>query len=185
LSPGAAFAGGTLARDVVFLAELGKAHKVPAELLTAVKSSNDRHRTWAQNKIDQAVKNLSGATVAVWGLTYKPGTDTLRGSSAIELCYWLADRGARVHAHDPVVEKSSLPEDLAERITLVHTSLAAVDGAAALVVCTPWPEYRNVPAADVVPRMARPLVLDAARFTAGTLGADKAITYVSVGRTSA
>ncbi len=56
----------------------------------------------------QLLGTLKNKTVAVWGLTYKAGTDTLRRSSAIELCQWLLEQGAQVQAHDPAVK--SLPE---------------------------------------------------------------------------
>jgi UDPglucose 6-dehydrogenase len=93
LSPGGAFAGGTLARDVMFLSELGRQKGIATHLLSSVKTSNDAHRQWAQRRLAQLLDGVSGRTVAVWGLTYKPGTDTLRRSSAIELCKWLGSQG--------------------------------------------------------------------------------------------
>jgi UDPglucose 6-dehydrogenase len=182
LSPGGAFAGGTLARDIMFLSQLGQAHDVATHLLSSVKRSNDAHRRWAQRRLEQLLDGVAGKTVAVWGLTYKPGTDTLRRSSSVELCEWLVDRGARVRAHDPAVK--TLPPDLAARITLVDSALAAVDGASALVVSTPWPDYRKVAPADVAARMTNRLTLDANRFLGATLGADPSMRYVSVGKGS-
>ena len=111
LSPGPAFAGGTLARDIVFLSELGEAHGVPTRLLSSVKSSNDAHRQWPQRRLTQLLPDLGGSTVAIWGLTYKPGTDTLRRSASIELCQWLHGHGVVVRAHDPAVRR--LPDELA------------------------------------------------------------------------
>jgi UDPglucose 6-dehydrogenase len=183
LSPGGAFAGGTLARDIVFLAQLGQARGVPTDVVSSVKHSNDAHRQWAERRLAQLLDGVSGKTVAVWGLTYKPGTDTLRRSSSIELCQWLVDRGATVRAHDPAVKV--LPPDLVGRVVLADTALSAVDGASALVVSTPWPEYRQVAAHDVAARMARPLILDANRFTGETLGSAAGLEYVSVGKFSA
>ena len=183
LSPGGAFAGGTLARDVVFLSQLGQARGVATHLLSSIKPSNDAHRQWAQQRLEQLLDGVSGKTVAVWGLTYKPGTDTLRRSSSIELCHWLVDRGATVRAHDPAVK--TLPLDLVGRIALADSALSAIHGASALVVSTPWPEYRQVAAAEVAARMARHLVLDANRFTGETLGSEAGIEYVSVGKFSA
>ena len=183
LSPGAAFAGGTRARDVVFLSQLGQAHGATTHLLSSVKSSNDAHRHWAEHRLDRHLGGVSGKRVGVWGLTYKPGTDTLRRSSSIELCQWLVDRGATVRAHDPAVH--ALPVDLGEHVVLAQTALSAVDDASALIVATAWPEYREIAAADVAARMTRRLVLDANRFTAATLGASSEIEYLSVGRAGA
>lgn len=183
LSPGAAFAGGTLARDIVFLSSLGAEAHVPTHVLAAVKTSNDAHREWAQRRLEQSLTPLSGQTVAVWGLTYKPGTDTLRRSSAIELCRWLVDHGATVRVHDPAVKQ--LPDDLREIVELSESPTAAARGTSALVVNTPWPQYKQVPAADVIPFMRRPLVLDATRWTSDTLGDDAQVEYLSVGRVRA
>jgi len=180
LQPGSAFSGGTLARDVVFLSQLGRAHGVATHLLSSVKLSNDVHRMWAGSRLEQLLDGVSGKTVAIWGLTYKAGTDTLRRSGSVELCQWLAARGAAVRAHDPVV--GTLPSDFAGRVTLAESALSALQGASALVVSTPWPEYVEVTAADITTRMVRPLVLDANRFTGVTLGACAGIEYVSVGK---
>jgi UDPglucose 6-dehydrogenase len=182
LSPGGAFAGGTLARDVVFLSQIGQARGVPTHLLSSIKPSNDAHRQWAQQRLDQLLNGVSGKTVAVWGLTYKPGTDTLRRSSSIELCQWLVDRGATVRAHDPAVK--ILPPDLAGRIALADSALSSIHGASALVVSTPWPEYREVAPSEVAARMTRRLIVDANRFTGATLGSAAGIEYVSVGKFS-
>ena len=95
LSPGAAFAGGTLARDIAFLGQAGARHGEPLHLLHAVRSSNDAHKLWVVKKLKQVLEPMEHQTVAVWGLTYKPGTDTLRRSSAVELCRWLLEQGAR------------------------------------------------------------------------------------------
>lgn len=152
LSPGGAFAGGTLARDVQFLAELGGA--VP--LLRGVKTSNDVHKQWALEKLAKVLGNLKGRTIAVWGLTYKPGTDTLRRSAAVELCLELRARGANVRAYDPAVRAT--PE---LDIELAPSAEAATRFADALVVATQWPEFRSV-SFEQLPRAI--VVIDANRF---------------------
>jgi UDPglucose 6-dehydrogenase len=184
LSPGGAFAGGTLARDVVFLSGLGRDLGVATHLLASVKASNDAHRGWAQRRLDHLLGGVEGKTVAVWGLTYKPGTDTLRRSSSVELCEWLLSNGARaVRAHDPAI--TALPPTLADRIALVAEPVEAARGASALVVATPWPEYRQVPVEAVAAVMTRPLVLDAGRFLAAAFGQASGVEYVSVGKAGA
>jgi UDPglucose 6-dehydrogenase len=183
LSPGGAVGGGTLARDLVFLSQLGQTCGVWTQLLASVKSSNDAHRQWAQHRLAQVLGDVAGRTVAVWGLTYKPGTDTLRRSSAVELCRWLHAAGAAVRAHDPAVRR--LPPDLAACVQLAGTALDAAEAASALVVATPWPEYLQVAAGEVAARMERPLVLDANRFLAQTLGSVPGIEYLSVGKAGA
>ncbi|HYM62673.1 MAG TPA: nucleotide sugar dehydrogenase [Thermoanaerobaculia bacterium] len=179
LGPGGAFAGGTLARDVVFLSATGRKAGVPTNLIDGIKSSNDAHRGWAKRRLQELLGELRGQRIAVWGLTYKPGTDTLRRSSAVELCRALAQAGAKVIAHDPAVK--ALPPDLAG-ICLVPDPLAAVKDAAALVVMTEWPEYRQIDGTAIAEAMSRRLVLDANRFLAKQLGDNPQITYATVGK---
>src|SRR5438477_678018 len=86
LRPGSAFAGGTLARDVVTLTGIASDHGESIELIPAILRGNEQHKTWALRRLEAIYGKLTGITVAILGLTYKPGTDTLRRSSAIELC---------------------------------------------------------------------------------------------------
>lgn len=180
LGPGGAFAGGTLARDVVFLADAGLKAGIPTNLISGVKSSNDAHRGWAKRRLRELLGDLRGQRIAVWGLTYKPGTDTLRRSAAIELCRSLVEQGAKVSAHDPAVK--SLPADLAASICLAGDPLAAIKGAAALVIMTEWPEYRQIESSAIVEALGGKLVLDVNRFLVKQLGEDPRIIYATVGK---
>jgi len=173
LGPGAAFAGGTLARDIVFLSAVGREHAVPTKLIDGVKASNDAHRSWAQRRLRELLGDIDGKRVAVWGLTYKPGTDTLRRSSAVELCQWLLAQRARVAAHDPAVRSIDI-----DGVDLRSDALDAARGADALVVMTEWPEYRQIDANAI----ECPLVLDANSFLAAQLAANPRIVYATVGK---
>lgn len=179
LSPGGAFAGGTLARDIAFLTQLGLKNDLPIHLVPAVRASNDAHKNWPRRRLTQLLGDLKGKTVAVWGLTYKAGTDTLRRSSAIELCQWLLEQGAQVQAHDPAVK--TLPEQFAA-IRLFASPLDAVQGAHALVIATEWPDYRAVSMTETLTAMHAAIVLDANRFLAASLEALPNVTYVAVGK---
>jgi UDPglucose 6-dehydrogenase len=179
LAPGAAFAGGTLARDVATCIGLGGKFNESLDLFPAIKRSNDRHRQWSLRKITQHFPAPPAGPIALLGLTYKPGTNTLRRSSAIELARELDARGFRVAAHDPLVE--SLPIDL--NFIALHLDAAALTrNAAALVVCTEWPEFRlrnDWP--GLIGAMHAPLVIDATRFLSAQLGGLDNLTYLTVG----
>ena len=180
LSPGAAFAGGTLARDVRFLTAFGKQHQLDTPLLGGVLASNDVHKDWVRTKIKALLGDVRGATVAVLGLTYKPGTDTLRRSLAVELCRWMRDSGMTVRAHDPAVKQ--LPPELKPVIDLRPSVSDALAGADLAVVATEWPDYRGLKADDFAGAMRRPRVIDQNWFLAGALGNDARVTYVATGR---
>lgn len=182
LSPGSAFSGGTLERDIRFLIQTGSAHHMPTYLLSAVQESNEIHKNWPRRTLSFLFPDLRGQKVAVWGLTYKPGTDTLRCSAPIELCVWMAQRGAHPQVHDPAIKV--LPDGLAQKLTLHADPLAALNSAAALVVATEWPVYQSIGADSVVALMRVPLVIDANRFLMDILGGDPRIRYFTVGKAS-
>lgn len=182
LAPGGAVAGGTLARDVMFLRSIGRATDRPTPLFDGLLESNTSHRLWARRRLAAELGDLKQLTIAVWGLTYKPGTDTLRRSEAVELCKWLLTQGARVRAHDPAAR--ALPESLAG-VERFDDPVEAARGASALVVATEWPVYREVDPAAVA-RAAQPgvVVIDANRFLAGTFGRDPNCRLIAVGQPS-
>jgi UDPglucose 6-dehydrogenase len=180
LSPGAAFAGGTLARDVRFLAGLGAGRGVATPLLDGVLDSNDRHKAWLHEKVRAALAGAEGPVAAVLGLTYKPGTSTLRRSASVELCRWLRREGVTVRAHDPAVPE--LPADLRDiGLVLCPSAEEAVTGADVAVVATEWPDYLRLGAADLVRIMRRPRVIDPNWFLE-LLALEPRIEYVATGR---
>ena len=105
VSPGVAFSGGTLARDIEFLKDVSKKYKLSIPLLESVKISNDNHKSWTKRKIQALFPSLKGTTITVWGIAYKAGTDTLRRSLTVELCNWLMLQGVNVRVHDPLVKE--------------------------------------------------------------------------------
>ena len=179
LGAGAAFAGGTLARDVSFLTCKARELAVPAPLLESIRLSNDLQKNWAGRKLESLLGALAGRTVAVLGLTYKPGTNTLRRSAAIELCRWLSDRQAKVAAFDPAVKE--LPEELRRTINLSDSALTALKDTDAAVVATEWPQFRELSARDLIDAMRTPIVLDANRFLEKALAATPPLRYIAVG----
>jgi UDPglucose 6-dehydrogenase len=186
LGPGDAFAGGTLARDIGFLRGLAGRRGLPSHVFAGVADGNAAHKHWTRRKLLELLASdgregdsLDGRCVAVWGLTYKPGTDTLRRSGAIELCRWLVESGANVRAHDPAV--GVLPAELANTIELCASPLDAATGADALVLCTAWPEYLEVPVERLLSVLGAAQVVDPAGMLRGLLGDRPDVCYVRVG----
>ena len=121
--------------------------------------------------------DLSGKTVAVWGLSYKPGTDSIRRSGAIELCRWLTQRQALVQAFDPAVKE--LPDDLKEKVRLCASAAEALSQADAR---SRRPNGRNskIPA-EAVAGMRTKVIVDAGGFLGETLGRAPHVRYAAVG----
>ena len=180
LNPGGAFAGGTLARDITFLSDLGSQFHQSTHLISAVKTSNDAHKKWVYGRLQYYLESLCGKKIAVWGLTYKAGTDTLRRSGVVEMCRWLAEQGASIQAYDPAVR--SLPDDLSEIIHLFPEAESALIEADALVIGTEWPEYKMVNPDVFLNKMKNLLIIDANRFLSQSLENLPCIHYITVGK---
>jgi UDPglucose 6-dehydrogenase len=178
LSPGGAFAGGTLARDVEFLKVVSKNHQLHIPLLEAVKVSNDRHKSWVNRKLKSLFPKLEGLIVVVWGLTYKPDTDTLRRSLAVELCDWLMKQGAKVRVHDPVVK--NIPADWTDRLQRFDDALDALKGADVLVIGTEHSEYKTISADRVSKVKSTLVVIDPNRFLS-IFANNPDLHYIAVG----
>jgi UDPglucose 6-dehydrogenase len=180
LGPGAAFAGGTLARDVRFLVDFGKQHEIPTPLFSGIWQSNQNHKDWTRQQVKRLLGETKSATVAVLGLTYKPGTSTLRRSASVELCRWMHAQGIRVRAHDPAIQE--LPSELRLVIELTKSPDDTLNGADLAIIATEWPDYRTLKADALVTAMRSPKVVDPNWFTAAALGSDSRVTYVATGR---
>lgn len=179
LTPGNAFSGGTLARDVRFLQELGKTLHMPVPLINAVLTSNDFHKTWIIRKCKETLGDIKGKHISILGLTYKPGTDTLRRSFSVELCSWLHNEGAIVSAFDPAVHK--LPHELLNILSLSTGIVPLVQNADCLIIATEWPDFQKIPR-DILMQMRNKIIIDPNGFIEHNLGTVHNVRYLTVGR---
>ena len=179
LRPGGAIAGGTLMRDINYLKQIGEEAQQDTFLLTAIAESNLYHTEWSRRKLQKLWSNLKGKRVAMLGLTYKAGTDTLRRSTAIETCEWLHQQGTLINAYDPGI--SQLPANLAGFIDIKESITAALQAVDAVLISTEWPQFRDLTAEEFVTNVKQPLVLDPGGFVAKNLALDSRIQYFSVG----
>jgi UDPglucose 6-dehydrogenase len=179
LAPGQAFAGGTLARDVNFLMALGTKSHVTTPLFAGVLASNEVHKNWTRDRVMQLLHGQP-SQVAVLGLTYKPGTNTLRQSTSVDLCRWLNKQGMTVRAHDPAI--TEVPPELQTIIQLCPDPEQTLHGSDLAILATEWPEFKKLSADDFVRTMRHPRVLDPNWFLASALANDSRITYLATGR---
>jgi UDPglucose 6-dehydrogenase len=180
LGPGSAFAGGTLARDISFLVEIGIEKKLQTLLLQGVRASNDAHKLWPRVKLNELLGDIAGKTIAILGLTYKPGTDTLRRSSAVELACWIHENGAQVRAFDPAL--TTLPGELNSRIELCGSVAEALRDVDAAMIATEWPQFRDLKEHDFTGNMKQAVVLDPNRFLEAQIGTFGGVSYWSIGK---
>ncbi len=178
LSPGGPFAGGTLARDIEYLGSIGNRSDLKISLLSSVRKSNDEHKNWVRRKLLSQFPDLNGVRIAIWGLTYKPETDTLRRSLAVELCEWLIQQGSILTIFDPVVH--ILPPKWTGVVSQAKTALDAVVNADALVVGTEWPELCSAAEKLTIVAKNNIVVIDPNRHLSNQLGS-MGVRYLAVG----
>jgi len=177
--PGPAFAGGTLARDIQFLSGIADRTGVRAPLIQGVVPSNQAHRKWPINQLKSRLIPLKERRIAVLGLSYKPGTDSMRRSSAVELLHDLVDAGADIRAFDPAVR--ALPPRLADQVKLAVDIKTALADADAVVIATEWPEFRALNGADLAVTADGCVVLDPGRCLAPQVDAGGGFKVITIG----
>ena len=181
LSPGGAFAGGTLARDVQFLNHLSAQEGLITPLLGSIRVSNDNHKDWVKAKLQSQFTSLSGKSIALWGLVYKAGTNTLRRSEAVELGNWLIACGANLHIFDPSI--TELPNEWGSKALLHQSHQASLRLVDALVIGPQFKESNfECDINDGQENIKKLVVIDPFRAFFNSYG-KSAANYFSVGLT--
>ena len=160
LYAGPGYGGSCFPKDVVALAALGRAHGVPMRLAVATHEANEDQGRFLASLVVEALGDVSGKTVAFWGLSFKPETDDVRESPALRLADALAARGASVVGHDPEAGPA-FANAMGARARVVEREYDACDGADALVLLTEWHPYRAPNFAEIKRRLRTPIVVDA------------------------
>jgi UDPglucose 6-dehydrogenase len=156
LTPGLGIAGGNLERDLATVVRLAEEHRTDAGVVKAWRENSRHRRDWAARTAREVVLNDNPAAVlAVWGLAYKENTQSTKNSPSFATIARLQDATLRVH--DPVVAASAARHP---RATGCDEALQAVEGADALLILTPWPQYRSIAPAAIAQAMRGRVVLD-------------------------
>jgi UDPglucose 6-dehydrogenase len=158
LNAGIGFGGSCFPKDVLALAHMAGEGGCPSSLLDATLAINRDARRRFVGKIERALGTLEGATIAVWGLAFKPDTDDLREAPALEIIGMLQDQGARVRAYDPVAMEAALP--LLPGVAFCADPYEAARDADAVALITDWAEFTGLDLARVARAMRRPILMD-------------------------
>ena len=156
LKPGLGIAGGNLERDLVTVRTLAARHGTDDRVVAAWQANSLYRRDWALRRVHrELLGQVRDPLLAVWGIAYKQDTHSIKNSPAVELLRALP--GIRIRAQDPAAR---LPDAGCRHVTVVADPLAALDGADALVVMTPWKLYAGFKPADIRARLRGKLVID-------------------------
>lgn len=182
LFPGPGYGGSCFPKDVKALMHTSEAYGYGMKVLRAVEEVNEAQKRLFLEKLEKHFgSDLSGRTIAVWGLAFKPQTDDMRESPSIVLIEGLLKRGAKIRGHDPVA-LGTARKVFGDRITYCERDYDAVKDADALVVMTDWLEYRNPNFQRMQELMKAPVVFDARNLYESSRMRELGYTYYPLGR---
>lgn len=156
---GLGFGGSCFPKDVQALREFGKRRGQLTPMLDAVLATNESQPLRLVSLLEKEM-DVTGRTVAVLGLAFKPGTDDLRESPALAVVTALRQHGAHVIAHDPIAMPRAKSHSILEGVSFASDWASALKQADACIVVTAWPEYQKIRPGDFKRLMRNPLVID-------------------------
>jgi UDPglucose 6-dehydrogenase len=182
--PGVGYGGSCFPKDVQALARSARQAGYVPEVLDAVESVNARQKRVLFEKIRRHFGgNLSGRTIAVWGLAFKPNTDDMREAPSRVLLTDLWEAGARVRAYDPVaMDEARRIFGARPDLELCDSMEAALAGADALAIVTEWQEFRSPDFDGIRAALRTPVIFDGRNLYDPSLMQRFGFTYFAVGR---
>lgn len=184
LNAGLGYGGSCFPKDVKAFIAISRQLGTPFTLLEEVERINASQLVRFIDKIREALWVLKDKHIAVWGMTFKPDTDDVRSSVAIDLINRLTAEGAHVTAYDPKGAEKAVEWKLIDpsKVKIAKTPLEAVKGAEALILATEWAEFENQDFATVRTAMHTPFVFDGRNLFDPATMREFGFTYYAVGR---
>jgi UDPglucose 6-dehydrogenase len=181
LHPGLGYGGSCFPKDVQAVVNMGRSVGFDCKLSAAVHAVNEDQRRCFWNKVaDHFGPDLSGRTVAFWGVAFKPETDDVREAPAISLMKLALDAGASLRAYDPAAG-ARLRETL-PAVVAAEDMYAALEGADALILCTEWNEFRQPDFDRIGATLRGKVIFDGRNIYRRETMERHGFTYYSVGR---
>jgi UDPglucose 6-dehydrogenase len=181
LQPGAGMGGVFAESDMDSLAQLAQSHGVSLKVLGAARDVNHTLADRLVEKIAAALNSVENKEVGILGLSFKPNTNSVAGSSSLRLAESLISKGAHVRAYDPV----AIPEAktrLNASVRYCDSAYAVAEGSDALVVGTGWPEFRALDFDRIKHLLKKPVIFDTKNLLDSTRLRALGFEYVGVGR---
>jgi len=184
LYPGAGYGGSCFPKDVQALIRTANGAGHELKVLQAVELANDAQKSVLTQKIVKRLgDDLSGKTIALWGLAFKPNTDDMREAPSRVLIADLLARGARVRAYDPVASHEAQRIFAGEtRIEFVDKPMLAVQGADVLAIVTEWKEFRAPDFAAIKAVLKTPAIFDGRNLYDPAVPRRAGLEYFAIGR---
>lgn len=180
LHPGPGYGGSCFPKDTRALTTVADQFGVETLIVDAVIEANERQRDAMIPKIEKLVGDLKGKKIGMLGLSFKPETDDMRESPAIEIIAELIKRGASIKAFDPVAMEES--KHFVSGIDYAHDEYDAITGADAMVIVTEWNQFRALDLERVRSLLTSPKIADLRNIYEPKEMREMGFEYVGVGR---
>jgi UDPglucose 6-dehydrogenase len=181
LFPGVGYGGSCFPKDVQALLKSSQDRGYDFKILHSVEAVNKAQKERLVAKMEQHFQSLSGKTIALWGLAFKPRTDDMREAPAISIIEGLLKRGATVRAYDPAA--APVARGVFDgRIALCDRSYDALAGADALAIVTEWNEFREPDFDKMRALLKSPVIFDGRNIYSPEQLRALGFTYFSIGR---
>jgi len=180
LHPGPGYGGSCFPKDTRALTTVADKYEVETLIVDAVVEANDRQRIAMLPKIKNLVGEFEGKQIGVLGLSFKPETDDMRESPAIEIIKEMVSQGANVRAYDPVAmeeAKHALPD-----IDYAKNEYDAIEDADVLVIITEWNQFRALDMTKVKNLLKSPKIVDLRNIYEPSDMKELGFEYIGVGR---
>ncbi|MCX6970639.1 MAG: UDP-glucose/GDP-mannose dehydrogenase family protein [Verrucomicrobia bacterium] len=182
LNAGIGYGGSCFPKDIAAFIAISENLGVPFTLLKEVQRINRTQRDRFIGKIREALWVLKDKKIAVWGLTFKPDTDDVRSSVAVEVVHDLVSEGAEVTVYDPKGMEKAQEFKLVDGAILASSPLEAAKGAEALIIATEWKAFAAVDLGELKKIMHTPLIFDGRNLLDPATVREFGFTYTSIGR---
>lgn len=180
LHPGPGYGGSCFPKDTRALTTVADQFGVETRIVDAVIEANERQRDAMIPKIEKLVGDLKGKQVGILGLSFKPETDDMRESPAIDIIAQLIKRGASVKAFDPVAMDES--RNFIDGIEYASDEYDAITGADVMIIVTEWNQFRALDLEKVKRLLRSPKIADLRNIYEPKDMFDLGFEYVGVGR---
>jgi len=182
LQAGLGWGGSCLPKDTAALLAMGREYNYEMPIVEAARKVNFRQRERAVEKLQEALKGVRGRVIGILGLAFKPGTDDVRESPALDIIRLLLEREALVRAHDPVALEKARRTINSLDVEFYTDPYQMAQGADALVLATEWPEYRQLDLRELARSMRTPVLLDGRNIFDPKEARDAGFIYLGMGR---
>jgi len=188
LYAGAGYGGSCFPKDIKALRNSANTLGYDTPLLDAIECVNERQKKIMGTKILDYFSSkggIKGKTIAVWGLSFKPGTDDMREAPSLVLIEQLVSAGVNLRLYDPVAmscAKDAIPTSYCKNITWCEDEMETVDGADAIVLMTEWKQFRFLHFGPILEQMNGRVFFDGRNQYTGSEMAQKGFDYICIGQ---